>query len=166
MKTKTNLIMAMFSQETTQAAEKGVAKGVDPALTEDQFMMGTGYGNNSHTFTVRFTTDNKLFLDYEGTRETTGVVLPNGSLNRVGPDSTVQYKLHLEIPADEFDRMASLDYSRFDDAEWNRLEYTGAPASSDQPAVDTGASAPQTPSVFRLDPSKVSCQVSFSANLT
>lgn len=165
MKTKTNLIMAMFSQETTKAAEKGVAKGLDPALAEDQFMMGTVYGTGSHTFTVRFTTDNKLFLDYEGTRETSGIVYPDGSYSRLGADSTVQYKMHLEIPADEFDRMASLDYSRVDDAEWDRLEYKGAPASTGQPAASTGSVAPQADSVFRLDPSKVSCQVHFSANI-
>ena len=113
-------------------------------------------GQEAHTIRIDITSDHKLFMDYKCDREVDGFVY-EGNFTPVGDGSQVHAGLHVEIDADEFDRLTSLDYTKMNVATADRIENGEA---DPPPAASPDQALPQ----FRMDPAKVKCMVGFSAN--
>ena len=122
-------------------------------------LIGLGYGNNSYSTSISFTSDHKLVLDYEGQRkEISGIADENMIPMQVGPGSNVTTRMHIEIDADEFDRLTSLDYTQATD---DIAQHIGEGRDDDTAPAPTAQAARN----FRLDLSKVDCSIQFNAAL-
>ncbi len=155
-KATANLIMSMYGQEMNKAAEFGFAKIFDPKHFTPAFMLGMKKdGQEAHTIRIDITSDHKLFMDYKCDREVDGFVY-EGNFTPVGDGSQVHAGLHVEIDADEFDRLTSLDYTKMNVATADLIE-NGEANSPAAPSIQT---MPQ----FKMDPAKMKCMVDFSAN--
>ena len=158
-KAKADFIMALFGQDTVKAADVGIAAGLDPNLKTSKFMVMSG-GTNTYTYNVGFTGEGKLVLDMDVQHNDVPAIADTDTYRamQLGPGSSINVKMHLEIDADEFDRMTSQDYGQVTD---EMLRDIGEGQVDDAATSATGATA----SSFKLDLSKVDCQIQFTADL-
>ena len=119
---KVHLLMAMISQETEKAGENGSSYAMDKREAEGSFTV-TGFKEKEkqalRTYTVEKLKDGGISLHYtmdkpikEVDDGTTG-----GDGYKVGDGSKFTCEIKYTLIGDEFNRVANLDYGKFDDQE-------------------------------------------------
>jgi hypothetical protein len=100
-------------------------------------------------------------MDSEGTHHNIGTVLDEDKNLVASTDedrSSATIKMHLEIDGTELERLAYQDFTKVTD---DLVDHIGSGGDDKRITPESALLAKQ----FRLDPSKVTCQVDFTANL-
>ena len=116
-KQKVHLMMAMISQETEKAAEMGSELALDPRESNEAFSMG---GRNEASRTYHFTKLNDGGFSFHYTMDKTIVSITTDDLDDyvwLGEGSSFKCDMDYTLKGDEFNRLADLDFSKFDDQE-------------------------------------------------
>ena len=166
---KVHLLMSILSQETEKAGENGVQYALRPGEREPGFMVGTpsqGKGRMSRVFTIEKTPQGGISLTYGMDKQISVYqTLPLGEDYTLAPDSNFKCGLSYTLGADEFNRVAGLDYSSYDDEQVSarinetEIQENGLPACKPHAlfrAVDA------MPPSFRIE---AECHLDFSLNL-
>ena len=118
-KNKVYIVTSLLSQETGKAAFDGQFMAFDRDNFFQPIVTGSDQDADEREFKLSFNQDGKLVLDFEATQnlqviiigksegKTTTLVTPAGSTAK----SNVEFK----ISADEFERLADLDFTKFND---------------------------------------------------
>lgn len=116
---KVHLLMALLSQETEKAGENGVQYALHPRESQTAFTISTpglGTGRKERTFNVQKTDDGGISLQYVMNKQLNRyTTLPGGEDHSLAPASNFICLLGYGLKGDEFDRVAGLDYSGYDD---------------------------------------------------
>jgi len=126
-KSKVHLLMVLLSQETEKAGENGSQYALDPREGEEGFSIrgfsnqerGKGLGaDTTRTFTITKNKDGGFSLNYTMDKPIAGFdgFTKDGECN-VGEGSKFKCGIYYYLEASEFNRLAELDYSKFDDKE-------------------------------------------------
>ena len=168
-KGKANIVMALLSQETVKGAYESHARMLDPKNNTPQYDMVSDPTTEKKSFNISFNPDGKLRIDFTGEKQLQQMTarVPTGRENgrtvfsskqiAMNPGSTIGAGFSLKINADEFERMAKLDYSKFDDTEARKIIDGKELPSALNHAVDS-----IDPS-FRFRNGSVSAPMKFSA---
>ena len=119
--------MVLLSQETEKAGENGSQYALDPREGEEGFSIrgfsnqerGKGLGaDTTRTFTITKNKDGGFSLNYTMDKPIAGFdgFTKDGECN-VGEGSKFKCGIYYYLEASEFNRLAELDYSKFDDKE-------------------------------------------------
>ncbi|MBQ4439591.1 MAG: hypothetical protein II909_00425 [Kiritimatiellae bacterium] len=120
-KNKVHLMMAMLCQETEKAGENGVMHALHPRESEDAFILG-GDDPGTRTFTLEKRPDGALMLNYSMEKLITDI-RPVDDFDdiSVGDGSSFNCSLNYELSGDEVQRLAKLDFTKFNDKEASNL---------------------------------------------
>ena len=121
-KNKVHLLMALISQETEKAAQMGSKIAIEPRESDQAFGEFGKYDGQSRSYTVEMRSDGGIALHYVMDNEITDIKdnTTNDGLNdeiTVGEGSRWKCTLDYTLKGDEFNRLAKLDFSKFDDSE-------------------------------------------------
>ena len=121
-KNKVHLLMAMISQETEKAAQMGSKIAIEPRESDQAFGEWFVGDQQSRSYTVEKRSDGGIALHYVMDNPLTDIKdnTTNDGLNdeiTVGEGSRWTCKLDYTLKGDEFNRLADLDFSKFDDSE-------------------------------------------------
>ena len=121
-KNKVHLLMALISQETEKAAQMGSKIAIEPRESDQAFGEFGKYDGQSRSYTVEMRHDGGIALHYVMDNEITDIKdnTTNDGLNdeiTVGAGSRWKCTLDYTLKGDEFNRLAKLDFSKFDDSE-------------------------------------------------
>ena len=121
-KNKVHLLMAMISQETEKAAQMGSKIAIEPRESDQAFGEWVKNDGQSRSYTVEMRKDGGIALHYVMDNEITDIKdnTTNDGLNdeiTVGEGSRWKCTLDYTLKGDEFNRLAKLDFSKFDDSE-------------------------------------------------
>ncbi|MBQ7175886.1 MAG: hypothetical protein IJS08_00610 [Victivallales bacterium] len=114
---KVLLMMAMISQETEKAAEMGSEVALDPRESDEAFSIG---GKNDGSRTYHFTKLEDGGFSFHYTMEKSVVSITTKDLDdyvEVGEGSSFKCEIDYTLKGDEFNRLADLDYTKFNDQE-------------------------------------------------
>lgn len=121
-KNKVHLLMALVSQETEKAAQMGSEIAIEPHESDQAFGEWFKHDGQSRSYTVEMRHDGGVALHYVMDNEITDIKdnTTNDGLNdeiTVGAGSRWKCTLDYTLKGDEFNRLAKLDFSKFDDSE-------------------------------------------------
>lgn len=121
-KNKVHLLMALVSQETEKAAQMGSEIAIEPRESDQAFGEWFKHDGQSRSYTVEMRHDGGIALHYVMDNEITDIKdnTTNDGLNdeiTVGAGSRWKCTLDYTLKGDEFNRLAKLDFSKFDDSE-------------------------------------------------
>ena len=121
-KNKVHLLMAMISQETEKAAQMGSKIAIEPRESDQAFGEWFVGDQQSRSYTVEKRSDGGIALHYVMDNPLTDIKdnTTNDGLNdeiTVGEGSRWKCTLDYTLKGDEFNRLAKLDFSKFDDSE-------------------------------------------------
>ena len=121
-KNKVHLLMALVSQETEKAAQMGSEIAIEPRESDQAFGEWFKHDGQSRSYTVEMRHDGGIALHYVMDNEITDIKdnTTNDGLNdeiSVGEGSRWKCTLDYTLKGDEFNRLAKLDFSKFDDSE-------------------------------------------------
>ncbi|MBR3221950.1 MAG: hypothetical protein IKF72_06900 [Kiritimatiellae bacterium] len=121
-KNKVHLLMALVSQETEKAAQMGSEIAIEPRESDQAFGEWFKHDGQSRSYTVKMRHDGGIALHYVMDNEITDIKdnTTNDGLNdeiSVGEGSRWKCTLDYTLKGDEFNRLAKLDFSKFDDSE-------------------------------------------------
>ena len=119
---KVHLLMALVSQETEKAAQMGSEIAIEPRESDQAFGEWFKHDGQSRSYTVEMRHDGGIALHYVMDNEITDIKdnTTNDGLNdeiTVGAGSRWKCTLDYTLKGDEFNRLAKLDFSKFDDSE-------------------------------------------------
>ena len=129
---KVHLLMALISQETEKAGENGAEHAMDPREAEGAFTI-TGFSqydrlhgigaDASRTFVVAKRADGGIDLNYTMDKPLKEVDdgTTDGEGYKVGDGSKFVCKLDYTLKGAEFNRLAQLDFGKFDDSEGKKI---------------------------------------------
>ena len=129
---KVHLLMALISQETEKAGENGAEHAMDPREAEGAFTI-TGFSKHdrlhgigadaSRTFVVAKRADGGIDLNYTMDKPLKEVDdgTTDGDGYKVGDGSKFVCKLNYTLKGAEFNRLAQLDFGKFDDSEGKKI---------------------------------------------
>ena len=132
-KGKANIVMALLSQESVQSAYASHARMLDPNNNTPQYDTVSNPATEKKAFNISFKPDGRLCIKFTGEKQLQQMTarVPTGLENGrtvfsskqidMNPGSTIGTTFTLTIKADEFERMAKLDYSKFDDTEARKI---------------------------------------------
>ena len=121
-KNKVHLLMALVSQETEKAAQMGSEIAIEPRESDQAFGEWFKHDGQSRSYTVEMRHDGGIALHYVMDNEITDIKdnTTNDGLDdeiSVGEGSRWKCTLDYTLKGDEFNRLAKLDFSKFDDSE-------------------------------------------------
>ena len=114
---KVHLMMAMISQETEKAGENGVQHALHPRESEDGYIISGDKNNRGiRTFTFEKTTHGAVSFQYNMEKPVVDI-RPDDMLDEVsvGAGSAFKCQLSYLLQPEEVDRLAKLDYTKFND---------------------------------------------------
>ena len=118
-KGKAHIVMALLSQETGKAAFDGQFQSLDPKNACPPVVTLSDQDADTRSITLTFDHNGGLKMQFDGVQYLQILTTDPGTgkpvTTFVGAGSNVETHLTLTIGAGEFDRLASLDYTRFDD---------------------------------------------------
>ena len=168
-KGKANIVMALLSQETVKGAYESHARMLNPNNNTPQYDTVSDPGTEKKEFNLRFDMEGDLYIKFTGEKQLQqmtarvpeanehGQMVISSKTIAMNPGSKIGAGFALKIKAGEFEHMAKLDYSRFDDTEARKiLDSKDLPNKLNQ-AVDS-----IDPS-FRLNKNAVFADMKFSA---
>lgn len=120
---KVHLMMAMISQETEKAGENGVQHALHPRESEDGYIISGDKNNRgTRTFTFEKTTHGGISFEYNMEKPVVDI-RPDDMLDEVsvGAGSAFKCKLSYLLQPEEVDRLAKLDYTKFEDQAAEKL---------------------------------------------
>jgi hypothetical protein len=116
---KAHVVMALLSQETGKAGFDGQFQALDPLNARPPVVTLSDQEADTRNITLSFDETGRLTMQFDGVQNLTVLQTDPGNgktvTTMVGAGSTAESHLTLEINATELDRLASLDYTRFDD---------------------------------------------------
>lgn len=114
-----------FAQQRFDAAYLGQFQSLDPKNAQSPVVTLSDQDADTRDITLTIDNDGRLQMQFDGVQNLTVMTTDPGSgksvTTMVGEGSTVEAHLTLTIEAGEFDRLASLDYARFDDTRANEI---------------------------------------------
>ena len=96
----------------------GHAVALDPKVATPRFIVGSDQHRDTRVFTLSLGKDGSLNLSFEGKQNLTMLQTDEGYV-QTGPDSTFELNFTFKIEKKEFDRLAQVDFSTFDDTAAN-----------------------------------------------
>ena len=142
-KGKANIVMALLSQEMARASYDSHAISLDPKLRKPQYTTTVSDpASEKQEFKLAFNDKGELSVAFIGEKRISTLSANVPQTNAGGqtdvaaktvatnPGSTLGTKFTLFISSDEFNRLASLDYSNFDDTEAREI-------ANDENQIDT-----------------------------
>ena len=119
---KVHMLMALISQETEKAAQMGSKIAIEPRESDQAFGEWVKNDGQSRSYTVEMRKDGGIALHYVMDNEITDIKdnTTNDGMNdeiAVGAGSRWKCTLDYTLKGDEFNRLAKLDFSKFDDSE-------------------------------------------------
>ena len=130
-KNKVHMLMSLISQETEKAGEDGTKIAMDPREGTDGFNFGgfskqdrmNGKGADAvRAYVIEKRTDGGIDLHYTMDKPIKYIDdFTGGDGNNVGAGSKFVCKMDYSLKGDEFNRLAGLDYSKFDDSEGYKI---------------------------------------------
>ena len=169
-KGKANIVMALLSQETVQSAYESHARMLDPKNNTPQYDTVSNPATEKKAFNISFKPDGRLCIKFTGEKQLQQMTarVPTGLENGrtvfsskqidMNPGSTIGTTFTLTIKADEFERMAKLDYSKFDDTEARKIIDGKESPGALKHAVDSLDKS------FRFSQGSLDAPMKFSAN--
>ena len=169
-KGKANIVMALLSQETVQSAYESHARMLDPKNNTPQYDTVSNPATEKKAFNISFKPDGRLCIKFTGEKQLQQMTarVPTGLENGrtvfsskqidMNPGSTIGTTFTLTIKADEFERMAKLDYSKFDDTEARKIIDGKESPGALNHAVDSLDKS------FRFSQGSLDAPMKFSAN--
>ena len=169
-KGKANIVMALLSQETVQSAYESHARMLDPKNNTPQYDTVSNPATEKRAFNISFKPDGRLCIKFTGEKQLQQMTarVPTGLENGrtvfsskqidMNPGSTIGTTFTLTIKADEFERMAKLDYSKFDDTEARKIIDGKESPGALKHAVDSLDKS------FRFSQGSLDAPMKFSAN--
>ena len=127
-KAKVHMLMSLISQETEKAGEDGTKHAMDKRESDAGFQFD-GYGKQDlasgkgspaeRTYVIEKRADGGIDMHYNMDKPIKGVDdgTTDGDGYPVGAGSKFMCKMDYTLKGDEFNRLAKLDYSKFDDSE-------------------------------------------------
>ena len=118
-KNKVYIVAALLSQETGKAAFDGQIMAFDKDNFFQPIVTGSDQDADEREFKLSFSQDGKLVLDFEATQNLQVVVVGKSTgkttTAATPPGSTAKTKIQFKISANEFERLANLDFTKFND---------------------------------------------------
>ena len=118
-KNKVYIVASLLSQETGKAAFDGQFTAFDPANFTQPIITLSDQEADEREYKLSFNQDGRLVLEVEATQnlQVITVVDANGrsSTHMTPPGSTAKSNVEFNISANEFERLADLDFTKFDD---------------------------------------------------
>ncbi len=166
LKSKAHIVMSLLSQQIIKAATDGIALGLDPNLNRTAYSITSNQDLNKYTFTLKIDTDGSLLMNLNTTLDFGGKcidILNDDGMNYTQYIQTAGSKafttMELEISKKEFDRLASVDFTKYDDT-IPRKEFKDI-----QRPDRLGRAVNSLPPEFKFQAGEVKCNTSFSLNL-
>ena len=166
LKKKAHIVMSLLSQQTIKAATDGIALGLDPNLNRSAFSITSNQDLNKYTFTLKINTDGSLSMNLDTTLDFGGKCID--ILNDDGENYTqfiqtagskASTTMQLEISKKEFDRLAAVDFTKYDDT-ISRKEFKDI-----QRTDRLGRAVNSLPTEFKFQTGEVKCNTGFFMNL-
>lgn len=118
-KNKVYIVSSLLSQETAKAAFDGQVVAFDPDNSFQQIVTGSDQDTDEREFKLSFGEDGKLVLDFAATQNlqviSVGKRLGKTTTHTAPPGSTLKSNVEFKISAGEFERLAGLDFTKFND---------------------------------------------------
>ncbi len=119
-KSKTHVVMSLLSQEMEKSALGAIEFTLQPEGKDPAFSLTGDESKNKREFELQLNDNGDVDIDYYGTQDMEFLHIDQEkgvkSL-KVGPGSTINLYANIHLSAKEMDRLAKLDYSKFDDLE-------------------------------------------------
>ena len=117
---KVHLLMALLSQKTEKAGENGIQYAVAPEENQPIFDLGTpprGTGRATRTFTIEKKDNGGIDLLYEVDKQINSFEAHDqpGENLPLAPESSIKSLLGYSLAGNEFNRLANLDYTPYND---------------------------------------------------
>jgi hypothetical protein len=124
-KTKTHILMSLLNQQSITVANVAHSCALDPNGRDDE-MMNLGAQASKKEYALSFDGNGRLVFECHSNMEGLQLVsfLDTEDLNEIepGPGSSLQSSFSIYIKGEEFDRLAKLDFSKFDDTRIREAE--------------------------------------------
>ena len=124
-KGKAHLVMGLLSQDTGKAAFDGQLQSLDPKNARSPVVTTSDQEADTRDITLTIGDDGRLQMQFDGLQHLQVIMTDPGTgksvTTMVGEGSQIEAHLSLTIEANEFDRLASLDYTKFDDTRANEI---------------------------------------------
>ena len=163
---KVHLLMAMISQETEKAGENGIEYALSPEEDKTAFQMWHPYEGATRSFSIEKRKDGGISLHYTLDNPITDIKEESAEDTvPVGKDSRLKCQLDYTLNGTEFNRLAKLDYGKFDDKEGSKIFNRGVemPDGSRQRPGNVLENVVETfAEEFRIT---ADCQMTFMMNL-
>lgn len=122
VRNKVHLLMAIISQETEKATENGAEYALDTREADSAFLI-SGFKEKdkqaARTYTIQMTNDGGIAMHYVMDKPIADIDdgTTDGDGYKLGEGSKFTCKIDYALKGAEFNRLAELDYSKFDDRE-------------------------------------------------
>ena len=124
-KGKAHVVMGLLSQETGKAAFDGQLQSLDPKNARPPVVTTSDQEADTREIKLTIGDDGSLTMQFHGVQHLQAIMTDPGSgkpvTTFVGAGSTIDAHLDLKIHGEEFNRLASLDYTKFDDTRANEI---------------------------------------------
>ena len=118
-KNKVYIVTSLLSQETGKAAFDGQFMAFDPDNFFQPIVTGSDQDADEREFKLGFGEDGRLVLDFEATQNLQVIIIGKSAgktaTHSTPPGSTAKSNVKFGISADEFERLAGLDFAKFND---------------------------------------------------
>lgn len=163
-KNKVHIVISFLSQECGKAVFDGQATAFDPKNAQPPFVTASEQGTDVREFTIGFDEKGNFTFDFLGRLNLVVMSADNGHGGNadyiVNAGSTLESEVSFTLPAAEFERMAGLDFTKFDDSA-TEVHMENKNAAKRLEKVPTTFAEE-----FRLDTSRVKCNSRFHAEFT
>ena len=160
-KTKAHIVMSLLSQDTMKAATESNLLTLDPNKNKVGFILVTPQDLKDRVFTLEMTPGGGLFVNFKANLDLKGFTIladEEGKFTETGKGSKYNSMFSLQINTTELDRLAQLDFTKFDDK--------AALDVFDKAEADKiGTTVNSFDQLFKLDKVNASCDTTFDITL-
>ena len=155
--------MALLSQETAKAAFDGQFTALDPHNIMPPVNLPTDPAADQREIAVTLDDDGRLTVKFDGRQSPRFILADPGdgkpAREALGAGSEVEATMAFTLKTDEFDRLAQLDYTDFDDSQAESINTDNNVRNRIPTAVDSFAPG------FRFADDRFSLSVSLQSTL-
>jgi len=158
---KVNITMSFLSQEGAKAGFSGHTTTLDPKGQLEAFLTASDQQRDVRIFTLKLTADGGLEVSFEGRQYLDKIIKTSPPPEEVDPEtgSTFDVNYTFKIKANEFERLAQLDFSTCDDSEAARI-------MDDNDVVNRTVTASKAlPKDFQFTETGIYCHVTYSTTI-
>ena len=169
-KAKSHVVMSLLSQETVKAAFTGAALALHPQGAAEPFMYASGGPADApnaeidtDAFSLSLEENGSLKLKFDGKHAVSQLMSFDSTgkpqTTKTGAGSKMEATLSVSLNAKELERLADLDFSKFDDTEAKKLFSSQTEANKLQKIRN------EFPKEYRLNLDNSSCDTNFRATI-